>query len=255
VPEAGVALVTGAGKRLGAAIAEGLAAQGYALALHYNASDAGAREVAARIADTGGRAVLLRRDLRAAETSGTLVADAAAELGAPVSVLVNSASSFESDSLTTLTAASWHTLMSVNATAPVFLMQAMAQQQPAPAGGAIVNVLDTQLTSASPERFSYFAGKFALDGATRVAAMALAPRGIRVNAVAPGLVLPSEQTDAEFLARQNLTPLGAGLGPADIVQAVSYLIGAAHVTGHTLVVDSGQHLMGFGNASLGDDRA
>jgi len=130
-------------------------------------------------------------------------------------------------------------------------MQAFANQNPAPTDGAIINLLDTQLTSASPERFSYFCGKFALEGATRLAAYDLGPQGIRVNAIAPGLVLPSDQSQQNFDDRQALTPLDAGLGPADIVQAVQYLIAARQVTGHTLVVDAGQQLMGFGNAPIG----
>ncbi|MDN3720881.1 SDR family oxidoreductase [Roseibium salinum] len=130
-------------------------------------------------------------------------------------------------------------------------MQAFARQEPLPEGGAIVNILDTQMTSASPERFSYFCGKFALEGATRLAAMELGPKGIRVNAIAPGLVLPSGQTGEEFSHRQNLTPLGRGLGPDDVVAAVRYLIEARQVTGHTLVVDAGQRLMGFGNTPGG----
>jgi NAD(P)-dependent dehydrogenase (short-subunit alcohol dehydrogenase family) len=231
-----VALVTGAGTRLGYAIAEGLAADGFALALHYNSSADGAAALAREIEQKG---------------AGELIGKAARALGGPVAVLVNSASAFDTDSLASLSAATWRKLTDVNVAAPVFLMQAFAGQEPTPEGGSIVNILDTQLTSASPERFSYFCGKFALDGATRLAAMALAGKGLRVNAVAPGLVLPSAQTAEEFAERQALTPLGAGLGPAHIVDAVRYLVLAEHVTGHTLVVDSGQRLMGFGNAPIG----
>lgn len=246
-----VALVTGAGTRLGYAIAEGLAADGFALGLHYNASAKGAEELADKIRNAGGRAAPLQQDLSTPEKAGELIEKAADALGQPVSVLVNSAAAFDTDSLATLTAETWRKLIDVNVAAPVFLMQAFARQDPAPEGGAIVNILDTQMTSASPERFSYFCGKFALDGATRLAAMELASRGVRVNAVAPGLVLQSAQTRAEFEQRQKLTPLGAGLGPEHIVDAVRYLVRAEHVTGHTLVVDSGQRLMGFGNAPIG----
>ncbi len=251
MPEPRVALVTGAGTRLGYAIAEGLAADGFALALHYNASAEGATALAREIEEAGGRAAPLQQDLRAPETAGELIGKAARALGGPVAVLVNSASAFDTDSLATLTVASWRKLTDVNVAAPVFLMQAFAGQEPTPVGGSIVNILDTQLTSASPERFSYFCGKFALDGATRLAAMELAGKGLRVNAIAPGLVLQSAQTAEEFAQRQALTPLGPGLGPAHIVDAVRYLVRAEHVTGHTLVVDSGQRLMGFGNAPIG----
>ena len=246
-----IALVTGAGKRLGKAIAKGLAEEGYALGLHYNSSVGGAKDLHDEILASGGRAVLLQKDLSRPELAGELIGETTAALGGPVTVLVNSASAFNTDSLSDLTLDSWKFLMDVNAAAPVFLMQAFANQDPAPESGAIVNMLDTQMMSASPERFSYFCGKFALDGATRLAAYELGPRGIRVNAVAPGLVLPSDQTQENFDSRQKLTPLGPGLGPDDIVAAVKYLVQAPQVSGHTLVVDAGQRLMGFGNAPIG----
>ncbi|WP_428528740.1 SDR family oxidoreductase [Roseibium sp.] len=246
-----IALVTGAGKRLGKALAEGLAAEGYAVGLHYNSSVDGAKELHDRIRAEGGQSVLLQKDLSHPETAGTLISDAAEALGGPVSVLVNSASAFNTDCLSDLTLDSWQFLMNVNAAAPVFLMQAFAQQDPLPDGGLILNMLDTQMQSASPERFSYFCGKFALDGATRLAAYDFGPKGIRVNAIAPGLILPSDQTQENFDARQKLTPLGAGLGPEDIVGALRYFLYARQVTGHTLVIDAGQRLMGFGNAPIG----
>ncbi|POF27842.1 SDR family oxidoreductase [Roseibium marinum] len=246
-----IALVTGAGKRVGKAIARGLADDGYALGLHYNSSAGGAQDLYEDILASGGKAALLRKDLSRPETAGELVREASAALGGPVSVLVNSASAFDTDSLADLTWDTWQFLLNVNAAAPVFLMKAFADQYPLPEGGAIVNMLDTQMNSASPERFSYFCGKFALDGATRLAAFELGPKGIRVNAVAPGLVLPSDQSQENFDSRQKLTPLGPGLGPQDIVAAVKYLVAAKQVTGHTLVVDAGQRLMGFGNSPIG----
>jgi NAD(P)-dependent dehydrogenase (short-subunit alcohol dehydrogenase family) len=246
-----IALVTGAGKRLGRAIASGLVDDGYALALHYNASSRGADELAAEIAAKGGRAVCLQHDLSQPETSEDLLARATAALGGPVSVLVNSASAFDADTLGSMTIESWRRLTDINVAAPVFLMQAFAEQDPFPASGAIVNLLDTQMTAAAPTRFSYFCSKFALDGATRLAAFELAPRGVTVNAVAPGLVLPSDQSQEDFERRQSRTPRGPGLGPDDIVQAVRYLVSAPQITGHTLVVDAGQRLMGFGNMPEG----
>jgi len=246
-----IALVTGAGKRLGRALAKGLAGDGYALALHYNSSAGGAEELCRQIVADGGQAVILQKDLSHLETAGALIEEAAEALGGPVSVLVNSASAFDTDSLTSLTLDSWHHLMNVNAAAPVFLMQAFARQDPLPESGLIVNMLDTQMRSASPERFSYFCGKYALEGATRLAAYDLGPRGIRVNAIAPGLILPSDQTQANFDARQKRTPMGQGLGPEDVVGALRYFLTARQVTGHTLVVDAGQRLMGFGNAPIG----
>ncbi|MGI9426836.1 MAG: SDR family NAD(P)-dependent oxidoreductase, partial [Hyphomicrobiaceae bacterium] len=237
------ALVTGAGRRVGKAIALGLAQDGFAVALHYNGSARGVEEVASEVENGGGHAVTLQHDLTIAETCGSLIQRAHAELG-PLSVLVNSASLFDEDQIATLTPESWRRLIDVNLTAPVFLMQAFANQQPAPESGAIINMLDTQMASAAPERFSYFCGKFGLEGATKIAAFDFASKHITVNGIAPGLVLPSEQSEEEFIHRQKLTPLGLGLGPDDIVGAVRYLIAARQVTGHVMVVDAGQRLMG-----------
>lgn len=247
----GVALVTGAGLRLGRAIAMGLAADGFALAVHYNTSREAAEEVVAEIERAGGQAAALAADLPEADAAPRLVAAASEALG-PLTVLVNSASLYAGDQLPTLTPEGVSAMMDVNFLAPVRLMQAFAAQGEAAfaEGGAIVNLLDVQLDAPSPDYFSYFCAKAALMQATRLAALELAPR-IRVNAVAPGLVLPSGgQTEAEFAARQELTPLGAGLGADDIVGAVRYLARARHVTGHILPVDSGQRLMGFGNADV-----
>lgn len=246
----GVALVTGAGRRVGRAIALGLAEAGYAVGVHYNGSAAGADETVALIEELGGRAKTLQHDLAEADTAGDLIGRLRGEFG-PVNVLVNSASLFDEDELDTLDLKSWRRLTDVNFTAPVFLMQAFARQDPTPANASIINILDTQMTSALPARFSYFCSKFGLDGATRLAAFDLADKGITVNAIAPGLVLPSGQTVEEFEARQELTPLGRGLGADDIVGGVRYLISARQVTGHTLVVDAGQWLMGFGNTAMG----
>lgn len=245
-----VALVTGAGRRVGRAIALGLAQDGYGVGVHYNASADGAEAVVEEIIASGGRAVALGQDLAQVDRAGDLIDAAGAALG-PVNVLVNSASLFDEDRLSTLSAESWQRLLAVNLAAPVFLMQAFARQDPVPEGAAIINMLDTQMTSAAPERFSYFCSKFGLEGATRVAAFDLASQQITVNAVAPGLVLPSAQTVEEFNQRQDMTPLGHGLGTDDIVGAVRYLINARQVTGHVLTVDAGQRLMGFGNSPMG----
>ncbi len=244
--EGRVALVTGAGRRVGRAIALGLAEDGFAVAVHYNGSEAGAVETVTDIEANGGSAIALRYDLVEAGGCGALIAGARSALG-PVNVLVNSASLFDKDSIETLTEESWRRLVSVNLMAPVFLMQAFARQAPPPEDAAIINILDTQMTSVYPQRFSYFCGKFGLEGATRLAALDLAAKGITVNAIAPGLILPSGQTEDEFARRQRLTPLGEGLGPDDVVRAVRYLIAARQTTGHTLVVDAGQRLLGFGN--------
>jgi len=243
----GIALVTGAGRRLGRAIAIGLAEAGYDIAVHYNGSSEGALDTVSCIENLGRKAVALQCDLGATETVGDLVRQAAATLG-PLNVLVNSASIFDRDNLKNLSHEGWTRVINLNMTAPVFLMQAFSQQQHLPDDGAIVNILDTQMASAYPERFSYFCAKFGIDGATRLASTALAEKGITVNAIAPGLILPSgTQNHEDFIQRQKLMPLGEGLGAKDIVEGIKYLIRARHVTGHTLVVDGGERLMGMGN--------
>jgi len=244
------ALVTGAGQRIGRAIALGLADAGWNLALHHKDSHEGARAVAEEARSKGRKAITLEADLGDPTVAQRLVATAVDRLG-PLGLLVNNASLHAKDSLATLTLESWRRLVDVNLTAQVFLMQAFARQQPVPEGASIVNLLDQQITAPSPAWFSYFVAKIGLEGATRLAAFELAP-GIRVNAVAPGLVLPSAgQTAEAFEARQGIMPLGGGLGPRDIADAVLYLAGARHVTGQVIYVDSGQRLLGTGNSRLG----
>jgi len=253
----GAALVTGAGLRLGRAIAEALAADGYALAVHYNTSREAADTLVASIRASGGTAHAIGGDLGEPDAATALIAEATGALG-PVRLLVNSASVYEPDGIGTLSQKTLTRSAAVNFVAPVLLMQAFAAQGPAvlgPEGGAIVNMLDVQLDAPSPDYFGYFCAKAALAEATRLAALALAP-AIRVNAIAPGLVLPSAgQTPETFRSRQGLTPLGTGLGATDIAEAVRYLASARHVTGHILPVDSGQRLMGFGNADLAPPRS
>ena len=245
------ALVTGAGKRLGKEIALALAEDGYAVGVHFNTSQGPAEDVAAEIRQKGGRAETVGRDLADIAEAGLLIEDAAAKLGA-ISLLVNSASYYDADSLSDMTPESWRKLTDVNLAAPVMLMKAFARQfaEAQLERGAIVNMLDVQIEAPSPQFFSYFCAKSGLEAATRLAALELAPK-VRVNAVAPGLVLPSwGQTPDEFAERQELTPLGAGLGAEDIVGAVRYLANASQVTGQVIAVDGGQRLMGFGNADV-----
>jgi NAD(P)-dependent dehydrogenase (short-subunit alcohol dehydrogenase family) len=247
------ALVTGAGKRIGRAIALSLADAGWDVALHHKDSHEDALAVAMEARSKGRKAITLEADLGDLTAAQRLVATAVDQLGS-LSLLVNSASAHEQDSLATLTLDSWRRLVDINLTAQVFLMQAFARQQPVPEGASIVNLLDQQITAPAPAWFSYFVAKIGLEGATRLAAFELAP-GIRVNAVAPGLVLPSAgQTADAFRVRQGIMPLGAGLEPRDVAEAVLYLAGARHVTGQVTYVDSGQRLIGTGNSRLGMPR-
>jgi NAD(P)-dependent dehydrogenase (short-subunit alcohol dehydrogenase family) len=241
------ALITGSGLRLGRLVAQSLAGAGYAVAIHYNSSRDPAEELAAAIREAGGNAATIGQDLTDITGTQTLIERSVDAVG-PLSLLVNSASLYDADTLESLTPETWQKITNVNAAAPIFLMQAFARQ--ATAGGCIINMLDAQTAAPSSRTFSYFCAKAALEMATKLGALELAP-AIRVNGVAPGLVLPSgDQTEAVFAKRQALTPLGEGLGAQDIADAVLYLAGARHVTGEIIAVDSGQRLAGFGNAGV-----
>ena len=244
------ALVTGSAKRLGRAIALGLAEDGFDLALHHNRSRAEAEALRADVEAMGRRAVTVSGDLAEPEEADAIVETAHRTLG-PITLLINNASLFEKDDIHSLTLESWRRLIDVNLTSQVLLMQAFAAQADLPAGASIINMLDQQLSAPSPAFFSYAIAKIGLEGATRLAAFELAP-DIRVNGIAPGLVLPSWlQTEEKHLSRQRLlTPLGEGLGADDVMTAVRYLLQAHHVTGEVLKVDSGLSLIGPGNSSL-----
>lgn len=243
------ALVTGAGKRLGRAIAMAFAADGYDLALHYNTSRREAEGVSDAVKELGRKAVVVGGDLSDPSAAEAII-DQALALNGSLALLVNSASYYDADTLKTMTLESWQKLINVNLASQVFMMRAFARQPNVPKGASIVNMLDQQITTPSPQFFSYFTAKIGLEGATRLAAFELAP-AIRVNGVAPGLVLPSwGQTQAEFEARQALMPMGVGLGADDIVGAIRYLANAPQVTGQILFADSGQRLIGMGNSDL-----
>ncbi len=243
------ALVTGAGKRLGRAIALSLAEDGYDVALHYNTSRQETEVVKGDVEALGRQAILVEGDLGDPSKAEAIVQQALT-LNGSLSLLINSASYYDSDTLKTLTMASWQKLINVNLAAQVFMMQAFAQQPSVPHGASVVNMLDQQITTPSPQFFSYFTAKIGLEGATRLAAFELAPT-IRVNGIAPGLVLPSwGQSQDEFESRQAMMPLGVGLGADDIVGAIRYFATASHVTGQVLFTDSGQRLIGIGNSDL-----
>lgn len=232
------ALITGAGRRIGAAIARALAGAGYAVVLHANRSRTEAEKLAAEIMGAGGRAQVVLADLADSEAVRKLVA-AAAAFG-PLTLLVNSASEFNPDEIGNLQRAQFERTMAINLAAPLFLAQAFAAQ--ALAGSSIVNIVDQRVLKPTPLFFSYTLSKSALQAATVTMAQALAPK-LRVNAVAPGPTLPSpRQTDAEFAAQAATLPLARGPSPEDIAAAVVYLAGARSVTGVTLAVDGGQHL-------------
>jgi len=234
------ALITGAGRRIGRAIALALSRAGYAVVLHAHRSRSEAEDTANEIAAAGGRASIVLADLADAEALRGLI-PAAAAFG-PLALLVNNASLFEEDDIATLDRGAFERTFAVNLTAPVFLSQAFAAQAPGRADASIVNVVDQRVLKPTPRFFSYTLSKSALHAATVTLAQALAPR-LRVNAVAPGPTLPSpRQSPAQFAAQATSVPLRRGPSPKDIAAAVIYLAGATSVTGTVIAVDGGQHI-------------
>jgi NAD(P)-dependent dehydrogenase (short-subunit alcohol dehydrogenase family) len=235
------ALVTGAAQRIGRAIALALAADGWAVAVHYRASRAAADALVAEITGGGGQAVALAADLADESAVAGLVPRAVAALG-PLGCLVNNASSFENDTVATATRASWDEHIEVNLRAPLVLMQGFAAQLPEAASGAIINMLDQRVWSLTPYFVSYTVSKAALWTLTQSMALALAPR-IRVNGIGPGPTLPSPRQSEEQFARQcAAVPLRRGTSPEEIAAAVRFILAAPAMTGQMIALDGGQHL-------------
>lgn len=239
----GAALVTGAGARLGRAMAEALAADGWAVAVHYNTSREGAEETARAIRHAGGTASIVAADLSDEAGTASLLGRAASELGQTVSLLVNSASAFDQDTALDHSRAGWDRHMTANLRAPVHLAQTFAAALPEGQKGLIVNLADQRVLKLNPQFFTYTLSKAALWQATMVLAQALAPH-IRVNAIGPGPTLQSvHQSAEEFAAEQAATLTGEGSSPEEIVAALRYLIRASSVTGQIICPDGGQHLL------------
>ncbi|MGR3550593.1 SDR family oxidoreductase [Pseudooceanicola sp.] len=245
------ALVTGAGKRLGRAIALDLAASGYDVAVHYGTSYAEAEEVAGLIRDMGRHAVTLRADLAVEGEVSTLVARAAKGLGAPLDCLVNNASAFEYDNVHSVTRESWDRHMECNLRAPFVLSQTFGAQCPAaepdPQGepearSLIVNMIDQRVRKLTPEFTSYTLSRAALWVLTQTMAQGLAP-DVRVNAIGPGPTLKGgRQDEGQFQRQRESTVLGRGSNPEDITRALRFLLSAPGVTGQMICTDGGQHL-------------
>lgn len=245
------ALVTGAGKRLGRAMALSLAEQGLNVAVHYAGSKDGAEETVAAIRAMGRRAVTLQADLLEEEAAQALVGRAAEALDAPLDVLVNNASIFEYDTLASATRESWDRHLGSNLRAPFVLMQRFAAQAPqaatdengeARAQACVINMLDQRVRNLGPEFMTYTLAKSALWTLTRTAAQALAPH-IRVNAIGPGPTLRGERQSQDHFDRQRAaTILRRGSNPQDVTAAMTYLLHAPGVTGQLLCTDGGQHL-------------
>lgn len=244
--------MTGAGKRLGRAMALYLAERGYDVAVHYNGSEHAAAEVVDQIVSTGGQARALQADLIVEEEIQELVPRAAEAMGGPLTVLVNSASIFEYDNIATATRQSWDRHFESNLRAPFVLTQQFAAQAPEPrfegafseptAEALIVNMIDQRVRKLTPEFMTYTIAKMGLWALTRTSAQALAPK-VRVNAIGPGPTMQgARQSEEHFRNQRAATVMNRGASSSDITHALGYFLDAPAVTGQLLCIDGGQHL-------------
>lgn len=240
-----VALVTGAGKRLGREIALCLAAQGWDVAVHCRSSRAEADATAADIRALGRRATVLCADLADEAATRMLVPEAVAALG-QLDAVVNSASTFEYDNAASFTYGMLEKHLRANAAPAIVLAQMLAEHAATRAGeGVVVNLLDQKLWNPNPDFISYTLSKAALESATTLLALALAPT-VRVVGVAPGLTLTSEWLQGDqFQQAHKLSPLGRSSTPEDVAATVAFVLANRSMTGTTLLVDGGQHLQRF----------
>jgi NAD(P)-dependent dehydrogenase (short-subunit alcohol dehydrogenase family) len=224
------AIVTGGGRRVGAAIVTALLGDGWRVFAHvHHSGDAvpdGAHKVVADLADPDCGAAIL------------------GAVGQPAGLLVNNAARFAWDGFGEASAEEFDAHMAVNARAPMLLIEALAKAHAAGTSALVVNILDAKLTAPNPDYLSYTLSKYAAAGLTELAARALAGKGIRVNAIAPALMLPSGRQDEQDYARVHaLNPLARGVEVDDVIGALRFLIEQPAMTGVTLTIDGGQRFM------------
>ena len=237
----GHALITGAARRIGRAIAIVLAEGGWTVGIHCRHSIDDAKDLQTRIEGDGGTAYVVRADLTDDLQCKNVLAQASEQAG-PVDCLVNNASVFERDTIETVTRKSWTLHMETNLWAPLLLSRQMAASLPAGGSGNIINIVDQRAVNISPDFVSYTLSKAGLWALTRSLALTLAPR-IRVNAIGPGPTLPSpRQTGEQFRQQSDHMPLGSGATPEEIAAGVSYILESRSMTGQMITLDGGQHL-------------
>jgi NAD(P)-dependent dehydrogenase (short-subunit alcohol dehydrogenase family) len=244
-----IALVTGAAKRVGRAIAIGLARDGWDVAIHYGNSKDAAEQTVKDILATGQRGVALQADLSKEDQAGQLIARCVDALGLPT-CLVNNASLFQYDVASSFSYAALDRHMLTNVAAPLILSRDLYRlhakqrlQDAVGPSGVVINLLDQKLANLNPDFLSYTLSKSALHSATTLLAQSFAPN-LRVVGVAPGITMVSgDQSEDGFVKAHSMTPLGKSSTPDDIAGAVVYLANSNAVTGTTLYVDGGQHLL------------
>ena len=234
------ALVTGGARRLGGGITRALVKAGWKTIIHYHQGKQEAQTLLTAIDSNGSQAALLQADLRT--VSATQIIEQASQPFGPITCLVNNASIFYRDRLSDLTLSSWTDHLTMNATVPIFLSQAFSRALPSQVKGCIINLLDQKLSRLTADFFSYTASKSALWTVTQMLAMDLAP-SVRVNGIAPGLVLPSGgQTLEQFETLHKKNLLQTGPTTTDIEETLLFLIDSPCVTGQMILVNGGNHL-------------
>jgi len=234
-------LITGAGRRIGGAIATYLARTGWTVVVHYNSSIAEAEQTINIIKAKGGKAHGIKGDLTNPKEAAKIIS-VATELAGQLGCLINNASVFERDEIETATIESWNVHMDVNLRAPVFLSQAFAQQCKTDDRASIINIIDERVWNLTPYFMSYSTSKAGLWTLTKTLALALSPQ-ILVNGIGPGPTLPSaRQSKEQFESQCRSLPLGHGASLEEICEAVNFLLCAPSVTGQMIVLDGGQHL-------------
>ena len=237
-----VALVTGAAKRLGRAIAEDLVEHGFSVALHANHSLEQAENLTVSLRDRGHRAVAVKADLTNVNETQSLIQTATAALG-PIGLLVNNASIFEEDHADQFDAALFSRHFDVHVKAPAILAADFVRYLPEGQEGLIVNIIDQRVWALKPTFFSYTLSKATLWTATRTMAQAFAPR-VRVNAIGPGPTLPSDrQTEEDFRTQLTTLPLQRGPELGEFGRTIRFLFDTPSITGQMIALDGGQHLI------------
>ncbi len=233
------AIVTGGARRIGAAIARALSADGWHLLIHCNKSRVEADDLAAEL----GNAAVVQAELADPQAAENIFA-ALDELP-PARLLVNNASRFVYDSAGTFTVVDWDVHQAVNLRAPALLTQTFAARA-AEGGGLVVNLLDAKLAQPNPDFFTYTVSKMGLAGLTELTARAYASRGVRVCGIAPSVTLVSgPQSRDNFDAVHRLNALGRGVDVEQIVSALRFLIATPTITGQTITLDAGQRFLGL----------
>ncbi len=243
-PQNCAVLVTGAAKRLGRAIATNLAASGWPVIIHYNSSKDAAARLKNDIVGWGGRAEIVQADLSIEDDAEKLIERAENLLG-PIGVLVNNASVFEWDDISTASSESFALHMDMHLKSPLVLCQHFASRLSERAGGAIVNVIDSRVLNPTSRHLTYTLSKVGLWNLTQILSEEFAPR-IRVNAIGPGPILPEAgQSECDFRARCSELPLQRPASLSEICDTVRFLISQRAITGQMVALDGGEHINGY----------